>query len=125
MKKMFLLSLALLGFACSGDPGLAPDAVDVSPIQVDTVDVAVLKSFPAQATAHVRGVIGDGCSTLHSTDVRREGPVVTVTILRARPVEGICTQIALLYDEHIRLPGDYPPGEYVLRVNTTETRFTT
>jgi hypothetical protein len=125
MKRWALVAVALLGMACSGDTPTAPDDIDVSPIQVDAVDVAILESFPAQATAHVRGVVGDGCSSLHSTDIRREGNVVTVTILRQRPADAICTQIALLYDEQLRLPGEYPPGDYVLRVNAVQVPFTT
>lgn len=125
MRTLLAVSLALVTLACAGNPVATDPTPVVEPILVESVDVAVLESFPAQAHARVRGVVGDGCSSLHSTSVRREGNVVTITILRQRPAEAICTQQALLFDETFRLPGDFPPGEYVLRVNATETRFAT
>jgi hypothetical protein len=124
--RLLVLTLAVVGFACAGaGPNPTEPTPVVAPILVENVSIVVLESFPAQAVAHVRGVVGDGCSSLHSTDVRRDGNVVTITILRQRPEGAICTQQALLYDENIRLPGDYPPGEYVVRVNGVETRFAT
>jgi hypothetical protein len=73
----------------------------------------------------VRGVIGDACSSLHSVEQERTGNTVVVTILRQRPANAICTQIARLYDDTIRLDGAFPPGAYVVRVNGTETSFVT
>jgi hypothetical protein len=109
--------------ACAGSP-TSPDVV-VEPIAIESVSVAVLESSPPQASAHVQGFIGDGCSDLKSVEQQRTGEVVTVTILRQRQQDAICTQIAKLYDEVIRLEGTFPPGRYVLRVNDTETVFTT
>ena len=48
---------------------------------------------------------------------------MTLTILSTRPEDAICTQIAKLYDATSALPGDFPPGEYVLRVNSVEKTF--
>ena len=116
------LAGAPLALGC-GTPA-TPDVV-TEPIQIDRVDVAILESSPPQATALVQGVIGDGCSSVHSVTQQRTGNVVTVTILRERPREAICTQIAKLYDETIRLEGTFPPGDYVLRVNSVEKPFST
>ena len=112
----------LLGAACSNPA--SPDVV-VEPIQVDRVDVLILESSPPQASAHVLGVVGDGCASLHSVRQERSGNTVTVTILRQRPRMAVCTQIALLYDEVIPLDGQYPPGAYVVRVNGVERTFAT
>jgi hypothetical protein len=113
------LALALAGCDNPAEPRL------VTPIQVDHVDVLVMESFPAQAAVHVQGVVGDGCSRLESVEQRREGNTVVVTILATRPREAICTQIALLYDEQIRLEGHFPPGTWRVRVNGVERTFTT
>ena len=48
---------------------------------------------------------------------------MTLTILSTRPEDAICSQIAKLYDATSALPGDFPPGEYVLRVNSVEKTF--
>jgi hypothetical protein len=110
-------------FACS-NPAAAPE-VEVTPIQIDRVEVRVLESSPPQATARVEGVIGDGCSELHSESQSRTGNTVTLTILRARPRGAICTQQAKLYAADVSLQGQYPPGDYVLRVNGVEEKFRT
>ena len=65
---------AFLGASCSNPA--SPDIV-VQPIQIDRVDVLILKSFPPQAAAHVTGVVGDGCSSLHSVRQVRSGNTVT------------------------------------------------
>ena len=77
----------------------------------------------ASASAHVRGVIGDGCTELSFTTIDRGGARITVTIFAQRPADAICTQIAKLYDAVLVLPGDFPPGQYVLRVNSVEKTF--
>jgi hypothetical protein len=50
---------------------------------------------------------------------------VVLTILRQRPANAMCIQIARLYDETLRLEGTFPPGRYLLRVNGVETSFAT
>jgi hypothetical protein len=123
--------LAVLGlaapFALAACDRSSPASSDllIDPIQVDSVDVLVQESSPPQASAHVRGVIGDGCSSLHSVEQERSGTTVVLTILRQRPANAMCIQIARLYDDTIRLEGTFPPGRYVLRVNGVETPFTT
>lgn len=111
--------------ACSNNPA-GPDAnLLVDEIQIDSVDVLILESFPVQAVAHVQGILGDGCSELHSQGQTRFESLVIVTILRERPRDAICTQIAKVYAADIPLEGQYPPGRYLLRVNTVEKAFTT
>ena len=127
MLRPFLAVVAIglaagLGAACSTPA--SPDVV-VEPIQIDRVDVRIRAGSPPQAWAHVVGVVGDGCASLHSVRQGRSGNTVTVTILRQRPRVAVCTQIARLYDEVIPLDGPYPPGTYLLRVNDVERTFTT
>jgi hypothetical protein len=42
---------------------------------------------------------------------------------RLLPRDAICTQIARLFDETIRLTGDLPAGEHRLRVNNVVQQF--
>lgn len=117
--RILLWGTALGALACSGP---AEPSLVVEPIQITEVEVLVLESFPAQVMAHVTGVIGDGCATLLPEEVERSASEITISILRQRPADAVCTQIAKLYDERIAL-GTFPPGEYVLRVNDVEERF--
>jgi hypothetical protein len=106
--------------ACSSPFG---DDLVVEPIQVETVEVRLIQTVPVQAAAHVVGVLGDACATLHSVRQARSGNEVTVTILRQRPLVAVCALIALLYDDSIRLDGVFPSGSYVARVNGVERAF--
>ena len=117
-----LVALVALGCA-DANPGGASPVVD--PIPIDSVDVRILESSPPQAWAHVQGLLGDGCSEFHSLTQSRSASTIAVTILRQRPRDAICTQIAKFYETDIRLEGQYPPGRYVLRVNGFEKVFTT
>jgi hypothetical protein len=119
-RRSLLVAALLAACALPADPDVV-----VEPIQVDSVDVRVMESSPPQAAARVQGVLGDGCASLHSQEQQRSGNTVTLTILRERPRDAICTQIEKLYDENIALQGALPPGEYVLRVNGVEKAFTT
>ena len=53
----------------------------------------------------------------------RSGNRVVVAIERERPVDAICTQIALLYDRVLPLDGRFAAGNYALQVNDVESRF--
>ena len=50
---------------------------------------------------------------------------MTVSIRNTRPREAICTMIARLYKADIPLEGQYPAGQYVVRVNGVEKAFRT
>jgi hypothetical protein len=119
-----VLSLVLVSTLASCSAPLEPTTL-VEPILIEQVDVLVLESFPPRANAHVRGIIGDGCSEIRSVTQSRSGNVTTVTILRERPRDAVCTQIAKLYDQIISLEGTFPPGRYEVIVNGFRRTFTT
>jgi hypothetical protein len=114
------LVAAVLATATACTSPAAPDVVTVRPIQIDTVTVV---TAPPSASARVRGVVGDGCTTVKSVTQVRLDNVVTLTILGERPGNAVCTQLARLYDETIVLEGSYPAGRYALRVNGMEVTF--
>lgn len=107
---------------CGGTPG-SPDLI-IEPIHIDSVEVGVGASVPVAVEVHVQGVVGDGCSVVHSVRQERSGSTVSITILRERPKDAICTQEARLYVERIPLEGVFPPGSYLVRVNDVERAFT-
>ena len=119
VRRALIAALALAAAAC-GDSTTAPATPKtvVRPIQVESVDVVL-----GPPSVHVRGVIGDGCTELGSVRMQRSENTVSITILSERPEAAICIQIARLYDALLALPGDFPPGEYVVRVNGVEKVF--
>jgi len=96
----------------------------VEPIHVDRVEVSLIETVPTQAAVRVTGVIGDSCAVVHSVRQERTANEVTVTIYRRRPLVAVCAQLALPYNDVIRLDGVFPPGSYVVRVNGVERAFT-
>ena len=115
------LGLALLlAVACHGTPSAPPDtSVIVRPIHVDSVEV-LLDAAPA---AHVRGIVGDGCTELDGVTQARTGSAIEITILSRRPADAICTQIAKVYDAVLPLAGAFPSGPYVVTVNGVAAPF--
>lgn len=121
MPGYVVLTLLML-VAC--DSPEEPDSVfDVAPIQIDSVDVALLESFPVRAMAHVTGVVGDGCSELLPIEQIRDGNELVISIRRRRPVDAVCIQLAKLFDRSISLDGSFAPGDYTLRVNDVSVVF--
>lgn len=115
--------LALPLFAACNDTPASPD-LTIDPIHVDSLDVVVGTGVPVVVEAHVQGVVGDGCTVVHSVKQERSGSTVTITILRERPTEAICTQLARLYDARIPLEGAFSPGAFLVRANNAERAFT-
>ena len=121
------VALALLAATALHACGSTSDPTDltpvVEPITIDSVTVRVVQAPPVQVFAHVKGIVGDGCSTLLPLEQTREANVIQIAILRQRPRQAICTQIARLFDEEIPLAGSFPAGSYTLRVNETIVQF--
>lgn len=125
--RLAVPSALVLFFAACGQPG-APSAspsptMIVGRIQIDSVAVRLAQSFPVQAFVRVKGVVGDGCSSLLPIEQSRAGNVITLEIKRQRPRDAICTQIAILFDQEIRLEGEFRTGEYTLYVNGIAQSF--
>jgi hypothetical protein len=119
-----LVLIAAAGAGCGSAAGPTPIRTVVEPIQIDGVEVAVRPGPPASVSARVTGFIGDGCATLIPPLQFRQGNRIRVAINRERVVGVACTQIAKLFDQTLALAGDFPPGDYVLQVNSMERPFT-
>ena len=118
----FAVIAAVAAAVACGDRATAPTTPKTvsRPIHVDSVEVLL-----SPLSAHVRGVIGDGCTDLSGVTMRRSDNdnVVDVTIWSTRPQDAICIQIAKLYDAVLPLTGAFPPGQYLLRVNGVPAAF--
>jgi hypothetical protein len=107
----------------SVDPPSTSPGFAIDPIQIESVQLVRGLDVPSGLGVHVRGVVGDGCSELLPIRQLREGTTVTITLQRRRPENAICTQIARIYDDVIPLEGEFPPGTYVVRVNSEKIDF--
>jgi inhibitor of cysteine peptidase len=114
-----VFALGLFGCDAVESPTLVPGT-----LPVESVDVVVLESFPYQLRARVRGYLPDGCTRLDDVRQSREGNVINVAITTLRERDAICIQRIEVVERTIALEGGYLPGDYVLRVNGLERRFT-
>lgn len=125
--RLSVPSALVLFFAACGQPAVpsaSPSpAMIVGRIQIESVAVRLAQSFPVQVFARVKGVVGDGCSSLLPVEQSRAANVITLEIKRQRPKDAICTQIAVLFDQDIRLEGEFRTGEYMLYVNGIAQSF--
>ena len=119
---LVILWLALPLLTACGDTPASPD-LTIDPIRIDSLDVVVGTSVPLAVEVQVRGVVGDGCSVLHSVSQARSRSTITIIILRERPRDAICTQIARLYVASIPLEGGFSPGSYLVRANDVQRAF--
>jgi hypothetical protein len=115
-----LAVLALLIAACSRP---AEPKTEIVPIHVESVEVQILKSNPAQVQAAVKGVVGDSCSTLDKVTQTRSGNSIVIRITAVRTLDVPCMEMAQLYDQVIKLDGSFPPGSYQLNVNGVIREF--
>ena len=117
--------LAAVSFGCGSPTGPGPEpGTIVSLIQVESLEIVRNASSSSGLGVRVQGVLGDGCTELVlPIEQEREGALVRIRILRQRPADAVCTQIAKLFDQVVPLLGEFPPGPYVVRVNDSELAF--
>jgi inhibitor of cysteine peptidase len=138
-----LVSLALLLSGCTLTDLLAPaegdgDAGSGAPppteapagpvesglLQVGSVEVLILESFPVQVNVVVRGTLSDACTELGEIAQARSDNAIEVTITTVRDPLAICAQVLAPVEVTISLTGDFPPGEYTVTVNGVTEAFT-
>lgn len=132
MRKVALMSVVVMvGFlAACASPAKTPDegeqvvSAERVEIQVNTVEVQQVAYDPAQVEVAVDGIVGDSCNTLAGSRQERKGNAITVTIEAIRTLGVPCLELAQLYDDTIRLQGDFPPGDYTVTVNGVSQEFT-
>lgn len=94
-----------------------------TPAQIDSVEVQIAESHPVQVFAQVKGTLGDGCTSLGTISQKRNTNTIEVTVLANHTGAEVCTMIAQIIDKNIALEGDFPAGQYVVRVNGVEKQF--
>ena len=92
-------------------------------LTIDAVEVRIAESYPVQVFVNVTGSLGDGCTSLGAITQQRSGNTIDVTMQTNHTGAEVCTAIAQLIDENIKLEGEFPAGSYTVRVNGVERAF--
>lgn len=92
---------------------------------VTGVDVALMESWPLQASVKIEGELGDGCTDLEPIVTEREGDTFYITVKTARPVDAVCTMELRFFSESIPLDIEgLKAGTYTVDVNGVTETFT-
>ena len=118
---MVVLALAACGSSVDNDTPVGPGKPGL--LQVDNIEIQIAESFPPQVRVQVSGTLPDGCTSLSEIRQEREDNTITVTMTTWRLTDAMCIQVIEPVVETIQLQGDFPPGEYIVRVNDVEQTF--
>ncbi|MEM8534407.1 MAG: hypothetical protein AAGF95_26420 [Chloroflexota bacterium] len=119
---MFVLIFMVSACGATTPTGGSEPSADL--MQIDSVDVQVAESAPAQVTAHIQGTLMDGCTSLSNISQERTDNTINIVLTAEHSDDEACIMVAPMIDETIVLDGDFPPGEYTVRVGDTEQTFT-
>lgn len=86
------------------------------------VDVLVTASAPARVLLRVTGDLPSACSRIADVAASRSGHEIVVTITTARGSDP-CAEVLVRVQKDLWLDGGFEPGNYVVKVNGLEHRF--
>ncbi len=107
------------------EPEPAPgNMVDVT-VQIDSIDILFMESWPLQAAVQVSGTLPDACSALTWETPERADDTFIVQVGGERPADAVCAQVLTPFSQSIPLDiYGLPAGTYTVQVNDLTTTFT-
>jgi len=105
----------------------ADDLVIEENADVQEIQVNLLESFPLQVSVTIRGMLPDGCTGIHGTQVERdlEKGTFDITILTERPKDAVCIQVLTPFETTVPLDVlGLPAGTYLVNVYEQFASFT-
>ncbi|MGW8317731.1 MAG: hypothetical protein ACWGPS_00690 [Candidatus Promineifilaceae bacterium] len=84
-----------------------------------------MESFPVQVSVTAKGTLNDGCTSIDQITTVREGSTFQTTITTSRPVEALCTEALVPFEETFPLEVEgLKAGTYTVDVNGISATFT-
>ncbi len=143
MKKLYrmtlLVGLVIIGLtSCSTIPsalGGAPTGpvatVQMTPsqpvlraAQVESIEIQLTQTDPAQVNAIVRGNLSESCATLVQPQTILEGNTFEIKVMSSSPADIGCAQVITPYQQTVPLStGGLAPGTYTVVANGVSTSF--
>jgi inhibitor of cysteine peptidase len=106
--------------AVPADPG----PVEVRLAAVDSIDILVMESMPVQVSVVANGNLPDGCTSIGQATTQREKNTFVVTLTTTRPVDAVCTQALVPFEQAIPLDAEgLTAGLYTVSVNGVTGTF--
>jgi hypothetical protein len=87
-------------------------------VQIESIEVQVLKSDPVQINAVVTGDLTEACAKLGDSQVRYASNTFQITLLAVSPTDRGCAQVTTPFESTFPLNAiDLPAGTYTVTVN--------
>lgn len=120
LRRLILMAAAcMVVLSACGTPG---------PAVVDSVDVHLLNSYPAQVDVVVKGYLPSGCEDFGdiTQSFDKASRTFTVAVTMVRYPRWNCPAAIRPFENHVRLDGvvGLPKGTYTVKVNDKITTFT-
>lgn len=91
---------------------------------VESIQINIMESFPVQVSVTVKGTLNDGCTSIDQITTVREGSTYRTTITTSRPVEALCTEALVPFEETFPLEvAGLKAGTYTVVVNDVRDTF--
>jgi inhibitor of cysteine peptidase len=105
--------------------GLEDDMVINQKAIVETIEIVFLESFPLQVHVVLKGNLPDGCMTIKETEIESDGNTFFISISTQRPVDAVCTQALVPFEESVPLDVyGLPAGVYQVISQEANAEFT-
>lgn len=92
-------------------------------MQIDSVDIQIAESTPVQVSTRLQGTLADGCTSLSTISQERTENTINIILTAEHSGDEACIMVAPMIDETVVLEGEFPPGEYIVRVGDIEQTF--
>lgn len=132
----FILSLVFALTTCSDDPTPTPNLTPSATITVptpstiqgqaflDSMQIAVLESFPVQVQVTLVGNLSNGCTSSAGTNVQRQDSTFILTVMTDYDATIACTQALVPFTEVVPLDvAGLPAGTYTVVANGLTDTF--
>lgn len=105
-------------------PAPMPAKEIIGEAQVESVELMITRSIPAQVNVRIRGYLPDSCTRIGEIIQERQGDTFWLRVTTARPADKVCTEAPVPFQETIPLDVlGLKAGEYTADVNGVRDRF--
>jgi inhibitor of cysteine peptidase len=123
---MLVVGVIILGvYLFSGDD-IPQESPMAELVNIDSVDILILESFPVQVNAVVKGYLPNPCWSLEGYEVYRNGDSFEIDLYAAPPLgDTACIQVVEEFEESISIDVyGLSAGTYNVMVNGAQSEFT-
>ncbi|NOK58721.1 MAG: hypothetical protein GFH27_549301n251 [Chloroflexi bacterium AL-W] len=121
--RLWIFAIVFMLSACGATGPTNGSAQPENLMQIDSVDIQIAESTPVQVSTRLQGTLADGCTSLSTISQERTENTINIILTAEHSGDEACIMVAPMIDETVVLEGEFPPGEYIVRVGDIEQTF--